>query len=474
MKPITLSEICQAVNGRWLVPPVDELITISGVTTDSRTVAIRNLYIPIVGETFDGHDFIDQAFAKEAICTLSSKILEPSVEQNVIIVADTKLALGMLAKYYRSLFDIPIVAVTGSVGKTSTKEMLFSVLSEKYVVHKTGGNFNNDIGLPLTLLQLDESHEMAVIEMGMNHFGEIKYLSELTRPQVAVITNIGVSHIEYLGSREGILEAKCEILSGLSTDGLVVLNVDDDMLSTCVGKLPFKTVTYGETFGADCQLTHYESLGTEGQSGGAESKLRTYELKVPFFGKHILMNGLASILVGEHFGLNQSQIIKGVATYETEKMRLNVKYLPLGSTLINDAYNASVDSMKAALLTLCDIAKLHQRKIAILGSMFEMGNYSDIGHSEVGTFIMKKLPQALDVLVCIGSNAKAMFDSAKSLNTDHKVSMYYFDKQETFLNQVENIVQIGDAILVKASRGMHLEESAIQIEQLEESSLCRN
>lgn len=239
MKPITLGQIADAVGGKLMGGSPQRLIT--NITTDSRQAGEGTFFVPLKGERFDGHDFVCTALEQGAVCAFSEK--EIAGANCLILVEDTRLAFGKLAAWYRSLFKIPFIAITGSVGKTSTKDMITAVLSQKYNVMKTQGNFNNDIGVPITLFQLEESHEAAVIEMGMNNAGEIRYLTNMVRPDAVVITNVGVAHIENLGSREGILAAKCEIFEGLKLGGVAVLNADDDMLplagekTACTGAL---------------------------------------------------------------------------------------------------------------------------------------------------------------------------------------------------------------------------------------------
>lgn len=452
MKEIALEQIREAVNGTWLNETYISDSTICSVVIDSRKIAKNDLYIPIVGEQFDGHDFIKQAFELGALVVLSHSPKKVPDTCPAIIVKDTKQALGKLAKYYRTLFSIPIIGITGSVGKTSTKEMLASILSKKYKVHKTAGNYNNDIGLPLTLLELNVSHEVAVIELGMNHFGEIDYLADILKPTIALITNIGVSHIEYLGSREGILKAKAELLPHVSCDGLVVINGDDYYLKTLNIERVNTVLNYGISKGVDCLLGGIYPLEQGGQSMHATTKKDIYDIKVDYPGEHVLQNALGGILIAEYLGLNKSEIIEGIIEYTPAKMRMNILTVKDQIRIIDDAYNASVESMESALKTLGKIKGPTERTVAVIGSMFEMGTYSKEGHILVGTYVAKYEP---DILVVIGKEGKWIYEGA--IEAGYNKYAHYFRTQNEFLEQIDTIIYKNDLVLLKASRGMVFE-----------------
>ena len=446
---LSIDQIIAAVNGKLLNPSVVQSdLYIENITTDSRKQLEKGLFIPLRGERFDGHDFISTVYEKGVIAslTMNNEVVDDKIA--MILVEDTKKALLDLGCFYRKQFTLPLVGITGSVGKTSTKEMISAVLSGKWHVHKTEGNFNNEIGLPLTLFNLDVSHEAAVIEMGMNHFGEIHNLTCSALPDVAVITNVGTSHIENLGSREGILKAKLEILDGLHPDGLLVINGDNDLLST-VGQLPVKTLTYGMMSTNDYWAQNIQSEG-EYTTATVISPRQTYSIRIRALGEHMVYNTLAAIAVAEHFGLSEEEISMGLAHYAPAKMRMHITTTPNGSTLIDDTYNASPDSMKAALKVLRDYG-VEGRKVAILGDMFEMGEFAPKLHQEVGQFAAEI---GVDVLIAIGNLAQYIYEGYQEKGTKES---YYFETKEAFIEKIMHVIQKDDCVLLKASRGMHFE-----------------
>ncbi|MCX7773269.1 MAG: UDP-N-acetylmuramoyl-tripeptide--D-alanyl-D-alanine ligase, partial [Clostridia bacterium] len=287
MKPLHAEAIAQMAGGR-LSAPSDTLVT--KVSTDTRTLGAGSLFVALIGERFNGHDFLAQAFENGAEIVMVNEGTTVPQNRPAIFVDDTLKALGRLASGYRDLFDIPVIAVTGSVGKTSTKEMIASILSARFKVHKTKGNFNNEIGLPLSVLELEDTHEAAVFEMGMRGFGEISYLSRIVKPDYAVITNIGISHIERLGSRQNILKAKLEILEGLRPEGTVILNGDDELLSGLRGLLKHKTIFYGIDENQDVWATDLSSKGEEGVSFEVRTETQDMSLFVPAPGMHNVHN----------------------------------------------------------------------------------------------------------------------------------------------------------------------------------------
>lgn len=453
MKPISLDEICCALGGRF--QNIAKNKKIYAITTDTREIEKDCLFVPIKGENFDGHDFILKAFEEGAICALSEKHID--TEKPVILVDDTRKAFRDLAMYYLTLFNVKVVAVTGSVGKTTTKDIIASVLSQKYNVLKTQGNFNNEIGLPKTIFNLTDKHEVAVFEMGMNNFGEIKNLSEIAKPNIGVITNIGVSHIENLGSREGILKAKLEIFDYMKKDGIAVLNADDDMLQTFKNKDNIKTLWFGIENKKDYYAQNLVPKGIEGIDARLcfQDKYIDVSIKVP--GKHMVLNSLCAAAVGNSLGLSTEEIKKGIETFVPTQMRMSVTKTKGGITLINDAYNANPVSVKAAIDVLCFG---EGRKIAVLGDMFELGEFSDSLHFQVGEYAAEK---SVDVLICIGKNAHNIYKGAVSKD----LNAIYFSTQEEFLeNHLDRFFKDGDVCLVKASRGMHFEKIAEKIQEV--------
>lgn len=446
---LNLEEIIGAVNGKLLNPQMNsQFLSVHEITTDSRQQMEKGLFIPLKGERFDGHDFMSSIYDRGAIATLTMNNEVIDEKLATILVEDTKKALLDLGCFYRKQFHIPVIGITGSVGKTSTKEMISAVLSGKWKVHKTEGNFNNEIGLPLTLFKLKHSHEAAVIEMGMNHFGEIHNLTCSALPDVAVITNVGTSHIENLGSREGILKAKLEILDGLHPDGLLILNGDNDLLST-LRDLSVKPISYGLLPTNDYWAKEIRSEG-DYTLATVISPRQTYQIRIKALGEHMVYNTLAALAVAEHFELTEAEIMCGLSSYEPAKMRMHVTTFENGLTVIDDTYNASPDSMKAALKVLRDYDS-QGRKVAILGDMFEMGDFAPALHQEVGDFAAEV---AIDVLIAVGELAKHIYEGYKTKGIKEA---YYFETKEAFIESLMHLIQKDDCVLFKASRGMHFE-----------------
>jgi UDP-N-acetylmuramoyl-tripeptide--D-alanyl-D-alanine ligase len=446
------AQLARAVRGKLLWGSSDQIFT--GVTTDSRKVAPGNLFIPLVGEKFDGHSYIEQCFNSGAAVCLTEKPIPQRDNAAAILVDDTARALRDLAAWHRSKYTAPVVGITGSVGKTSTKDMIHCVLSRQYEVLKTQGNFNNEIGLPLTLLNLENKHEIAVIEMGMSNFGEISRLTAIARPSIAVITNIGVSHIEKLGSQQGILKAKLEILEALKPDGLVVLNGDDPLLKELAGKLSFRTVFYGMNPGLDCRAENYEPLGEAGSRFDISISNKTYIVTIPVPGIHNVYNALAAIATGLEMNIPMETIIEGISNYSPGNMRQNIINCN-GLKVINDAYNASPQSMQAAINVLEELS-VKTRGIAVLGDMLELGAMSEELHYSVGSFIKNK---KINHLITVGNYSenilRAVSDSGCS-----DISLRHFRSNSDALEYILSIVKNGDFILIKGSRGMKMEQIA--------------
>ncbi len=445
---LDIQDIISAVGGKCIQEGLIKQ-PIEVITTDSRSQVTNGLFIPLKGDRFDGHEFIKSVYEKGVIATLTmeDKVIDPRLW--TIKVEDTRQALLDLGHYYRNQFTVPVVGITGSVGKTSTKEMVAAVLSGKWHVHKTDGNFNNEIGLPLTLFKMDASHEAAVIEMGMNHFGEIHRLSLAAAPEVAVITNVGTSHIENLGSREGILKAKLEILDGLMPGGLLVLNGDNDLLST-VGELPFNKVTYGLNTSNDY---YAEAIANEGEYTTAIVTTPQYKcnIRIKALGEHMVYNTLAAIAVAQYLGLSKAEIQKGLESYAPAKMRMHLETYDNQITVIDDTYNASPDSMEAALKVLKDY-DTKGRKIAVLGDMFEMGEFAPELHKKVGAFAAEI---GIDRVYAVGTLAEYIFKGAKE---QEGTPTFYYPTKEAFIEVMQRELQAEDTVLFKASRGMHFEE----------------
>lgn len=443
MQPMTIQEIAAAVEGVWWNPR-ENTEPVTAVCTDSRKITPGCLFLPWVGEKFDGHDFIDAALDAGAAGCLCAKLPQNIRSDKFYIkVKDTRLALRALASAYRDRFDIPVVQITGSVGKTTTKEMVASVLGAKYQVLKTEGNFNNDIGTPLTLLNLTDEHEVAVIETGMNHFGEIEYLGAMVRPDVAVISNIGDAHIEYLGSREGILQAKCEIFEHLKEGGIAVLNGDDSLLDTV--NVPFKTVRCGQGDDSQVRVTEIADHGVEGITCTVETEKETYDLTIPAPGEHMVYPASIAVAVGEALGLDRDEIIRGVAAYEPTGSRMRVVRLPEGRILLDDCYNANPQSVTAALEVLaktdCDC------RVAVLGDMGELGDLTDQAHYNMGALAAML---GIDCVVAIGKKAARIADGAALSSGE----VLHFATKEEAIDTLKELLGPNTVMLVKASHSM--------------------
>ncbi len=452
MEPMTIREILEAVDGKLLGEFSDLDLTVKHVFTDSRNPDPGALFIPLVGERFDGHAFLNEALEGGAAGCFTQRERESYLPGKFYIkVGSTQKALRDLARHYKQKFRIPFVAVTGSVGKTTTKDMVAAVLGERFKVLKTEGNFNNEVGLPLTLLRLNSNHEICVVEMGMNHFGEIEYLSSIVEPDVAVITNIGDSHIENLGSRENILKAKCEIFSHMDPKkGYVILNGDDPLLEPLRASLPFQSVLVGTAEGLDYRATGVESDGEKSVRCHVRTPRSGFDVEIPALGNHMLYPTLTAAAVAEHFGMTGGEIARGVLRFAPTKMRMNILKRGDGITILNDAYNANPQSMRAAVEVLSKSGGDH--KIAVLGDMFELGPFAPTLHAGVGAYLGKA---GIDCLVAVGELARHIYDAAKDAMVPQ---VYWCETKEEAKPILAELVKPNSTILVKASRGMAFEE----------------
>ena len=432
---LTVKKILEITKGQLITG--DENLEIESYSKDTRTIKKNDCYIGIKGETFDGNLFWEDAKEKGACaCLLDS--FEGKIEEKdsftIILVSDTIAAIQALAHYVRIESHAKVVAITGSAGKTSTKDMIASVLEEKYKILKTPGNLNGQIGLPLNILAYKDE-PVWVLEMGMNDFGQLKELSSIASPDVAVITNIGTAHIGILGSRENILKAKLEILEGMNDKGVLVLNGDNDLLKTV--KTDLKQVTFGLESGNDIVATDITMDGEK-----TICKIENNEIEIPVMGEVFVYNALAAYAVGKLFSLTPEEIKNGIASFQMSNNRMNtIKTAKF--TIINDTYNANPDSVKSAIKTL---GTFKNRKVAILGDMLELGENEIKYHQEIGEFCNEKI----DVLITIGVLSKNMFDKF----TKEK---YYFKTNEEAETKLKDILKQDDVILVKASHSMKLD-----------------
>lgn len=448
MTPCTAREICAAVGGTLLQ---DSGAPVTGVTTDSRAVQPGQLFIPLVGERFDGHAYIAKALEGGAAGCLTAAAPETLLPGKLYIqVADTRLALKALASWYRDKFDLPVVQVTGSAGKTTTKEMIASVLSQRYNTLRTEGNFNNDIGAPLTLLRLMPEHQAAVIETGMNHFGEIRYLGEMVRPDIAVIANVGDAHIENLGNtRQGILRAKCEIFENLTPEGVAVLNGDDELLNTVT--LPRTILRCGVGDGCDVRVTDIDDRGLEGVACTVTIEGEHYRLTTSAPGRYMIYPMAMAAAIGRRLGLTREEIAAGVAAYTTVGSRMHLIRLPGERLVIDDCYNANPQSMAEGLRML---AASHARhRVAVLGDMGELGQLTAQAHRDMGALTRR-----------LGLTAVAVGEKMHAL-TETDPQAQWFATVEEAMPAIRQLFTPGTAVLVKASHAMHFERIVKELEK---------
>jgi len=452
MEALTLRQLLEAVNGALLGDFQDLDAVVTEVSTDSRSIKPGCLFIPLEGERFDGHSFITPSLEAGAAGCLTAREREGYLAGKFYIkVRSTQRALWELARYYKKLFPIPFIAITGSVGKTTTKDMAAAVLGAKFRVHKTEGNFNNDIGVPLTLLKLEKAHEVCVVEMGMDHAGEIDDLAKLVEPDMAIITNIGDAHIENLGSRENIFKAKCEIFPHLKKDGLAVLNGDDPLLSTLRGKLPQRTLFVGGGEGLDYTAFDLASDGSGHLSCRVKTPRSQFQANIPALGSHMIYPTLMAAAVGEALGMAPDEIIRGIGAFLPTKMRMNIIRCKGDIVILNDAYNANPQSMRAAAAVLGDAAQ-KRRRVAVVGDMKELGPGSEQFHRAVGRYFAQA---GTDHLIAIGDLARFIADGAKDAGLEQAD---YFPTLDSAKNALSREVRSGVTILVKASRSMAFEK----------------
>lgn len=445
MKKLTINEVVKACNGRLVnaYSNCDEPV-ISGVERDSRAISEGFLFVAIKGERVDGHNFCQTAFEKGAVAALVEYVPE-GIAGPCILVENTVKALQDIAEWYRKLLNFKVVGVTGSVGKTSTKEIIASVLAAKYRVHKTPGNYNNEIGLPLTVLSVEPEVEVAVLEMGIGNFGEMRVLSKIARPDVCVITNIGTAHIEFLKSRDGILQAKSEIFEYMNPKGRIYLNGDDDKLQTVKNVNGITPVFFGFSEECDATVSEYELSGLAGSSMTAVYGNTQLDAHINIPGKHMILNAIAATAIGHDMGMTDEEIITGLEAARTINGRCNIITRKEGF-IIDDCYNASMDSMKSAVDTLM-LAK--GRKIAILGDMLEMGSHDKEFHLEVGQYAAKS---SANLLICVGTLGRYIYEGARSQKPN--MELIYFKDLEEISAAIHGLVKDDDTILLKASNGM--------------------
>lgn len=449
METLTISEILQATNGTLICGNKEEIIT--NISTNSKDVSFGSLFIPIIGERFDAHKFINSALNSGAVATICSNINYCNKLKTWILVKDTKDALQNIAAYYRAKFNIPIIGVTGSVGKTSTKEMISSVLSTKKNVLKTKANLNSQIGLPLTVLEINKSHDLAVIEMGMSMFGEMSKLSKIAKPTIAVITNIGISHIENLKSQENILSEKIHIADYVKDNGTVYLNGDDPLLWDIKNKLTYKTKTFGlskrnDIHPSSTNCDDKETKFTVNINGKLE------EFFIHAIGSHHILNALAAVAIALDLNYSVKDIKSGISSFKPLKMRQEIYKTENGITIIDDSYNASPDSITSGLSVL-NLFNTNGEKVAVLADMLELGKYSLKAHFDLGKTAVNL---GITNIITIGEMAKQIAAGAKKINPNCKTKS--FSNNNDAILYIKSILKSGDIVLVKGSRGMKTDE----------------
>lgn len=463
LQQMTLENIARACGGTYVGEDTLRGSEITGAVIDSRQVEPGYLYIPIRGERVDGHRFIPDVFEKGALAVLSEEPLENPAGP-YILVASSEQALKDIAEFYRTTLAIKIIGITGSVGKTSTKEMISAVLEQKYNVLKTEGNFNNEIGLPLTILRIRREHEAAVVEMGISEFGEMHRIAKVAKPDICVMTNIGQCHLENLIDRDGVLRAKSEIFDFLKPDGHIVLNGNDDKLITVSeahgvkpifyhvedGTAPAADITYEVT--AD----EIENKGLRGLNAVLHFPEEDCQIHEPIPGVHNVYNACAAACVGRIMGLTNEEICEGISHAKTIAGRTNL--ITVGELLvIDDCYNANPVSMKAAIDLL---ATAPGRKVAILGDMFELGENERAMHREVGQYAAEK---GIDLILCVGGLSSEMYEGAAEKGGEAR----HFEIREALEAVLQDLLQPGDTVLVKASHSMAFENIVQNIQENE-------
>lgn len=454
MKQITPAKIATVCNGIYYGSEKVKDTEVSSITTDSRNITVNGLFIAIKGARTDGNKFISDMYTSGAICCISENDPKDDYtdflqEKAFIQVESCYQALKDIAEYYRIVCNTKIIGITGSVGKTTTKEMIASVLSEHFNTLKTQGNYNNEVGVPLTLFRLREEHEIAVVEMGISEFGEMTRLSQIAKPDICVITNIGQCHLETLGDRDGVLKAKTEIFSHMASDGKVYLNGDDDKLRNITEVNGIKPVYYGIDRGCDVFADNIINSGLDGIYFDAVTKNQRIALHISVPGMHMVLNALAAVAIAIDLGMTAEEIAAGIN-----------KFVPVGGhsniiktdkfTIMDDCYNANPVSMKAAIDVL---AGAHGRKVAVIGDMFELGTNEKMLHYDIGTYAVNS---GIDCIICVGELAKQYVMGALATDENHNV-LYYEDTQKA-VEMVKSLVKKGDSILVKASHAMEFEK----------------
>ncbi len=447
MLKATLETIAKIVDGNLITTSMKDRV-VEGVSTDTRDIEVNNLFIPLIGGRFDGHNFAFEAIKKGAIATLWDKRHPtPYLDAGVIIVDDTLQAYQKLASSYLKATGAKVIGITGSNGKTGTKDILASILRENFRVHKTAKNFNNDIGLPKTIMEMNLDDEAIVLEMGMDRFGDIRTLTNIANPDIAVITNIGDSHLLELGTKENIARAKFEILEGLKPDGIFIYNNDDEILREVIKEytIPQRVIKIGTREDSDVIIRPIRS-----DEEGSSFSIGEYAYSIPFIGKHQIYNVSVAITIAGLLGMNYGDIVRGLSNVKLTGMRMELMHLP-SFDILNDCYKSNPQSLTSCIETVYTM-KGYKNKILILSDMLELGENERKLHFAVGEKIDKN---KIDYVICIGELAKDIYNGAnRNFNVNN---LFHFDTNEEVVKKVKEIISDDTLIMVKGSRGMKLE-----------------
>ena len=445
MKTLTPQRIAEVTGGEYIGNEGGCDVPVAGAVRDNRDVKQGNLFVCIQGARVDGHLFANSAFDSGAACCLAERKI-PDAKGPYVIVDSTLEAIKTLGAYYRSLFDIPVIGITGSVGKTTAKEIIAAVLGRKLHVLRTEMNLNNELGVPLTLMSLDELHEAAVIEMGISDFGEMSRLAEMVRPDIFIMTKIGYAHIEELGDLQGVLRAKTEAFAYMKPTGIAVMNGDDELLLGYDPKM--RRITFGLDEHNDVRAVNVRAGSTDAVELDIVSDSGKFPMKIPAYGSHLAALAPAAVIIGRLLGLTDEEIREGFLLYAPVEGRSNVSN-PKGITLIDDCYNANPNSVKAALTS---ISTLPGRRVAVLGDMLNLGEHSKQMHHEVGVFAARC---GVESLICHGEQARLIYDGFKSADG---VNAHHYQLMSELIAEIPGQIKKGDVVLVKASRGMRFEK----------------
>lgn len=457
MQGMTIERLVKACQGTYYGPKEAKEKSVAMITIDSRTIEKDCLFVAIKGARVDGNDFVKDAYAQNALCCMSEVVPQDDTKP-YIVVKSCYQALKDMAKLYRSMSKTKIIGITGSVGKTTTKEMIASVVSERFHTLKTKGNFNNEVGVPLTLFRMRQEHEVAIVEMGISDFGEMTRLTDIVQPDSCVITNIGQCHLENLHDRDGVLKAKTEIFQSMNPEGNIYLNGDDDKLLTVKEADRKKIHFFGSTPNARVYAKNVVNLGLKGTKMTVVTPDTAFDVNVPVPGKHMILNALAAVSVAIDLGMTSEEICRGIAKFRPVGGHSSIEETEM-FTLLDDCYNANPVSMKAGIDVLCDALG---RKVAILGDMFELGQNERTLHYEVGEHIAQT---DIDLCICVGNLAKEIYNGVHD-KSHYKGEVLYFATRQEIEAELSKHVKKGDTILVKASHGMHFEKIVALLKEM--------